>query len=198
MNITDIIDELITELCLLHNDGLPNLKSKESISFMYEFFNDIGAGDVGMQIIKNITEGESDEEEKHFKNPDLNKIVKYTDVNGEDVEGKVGNLIRRSKEEDAYKKSVATLGGEDGDRYKKAMDDLGSEGQPDGNIGQSGGESTDGGGFGQPKPVNAFDSDTKGGEVYLKSLPDGDPAKPDELKNKTDESRILAIYELLR
>jgi hypothetical protein len=76
-----------------------------------------GMGEVGMNLIQNLTEADQ------FKNPALNKVIQYKTVNGEDAEGKVGNLLRRPKEEDAHQKALKALGGEGSDTYKKAMDD---------------------------------------------------------------------------
>jgi hypothetical protein len=125
MNTKELIEELISELCLISNDGLPNLKSDESISYISQFFNERGMWKTGQMIIENLFE-----DDKEFKNPDLNKVIPYENVNGEKAEGKVGNLLRRPKEEDAHIQALAALGGKDSDRYKKAMDDLGAEGQP--------------------------------------------------------------------
>jgi hypothetical protein len=92
---------------------------------------------------------------------------------------------------------VATLGGKDSDTYKKAMDDLGGEGQPNRDIegerekkdsGEAGGE--------QPQTATAFDPKTKGGRAYLKGLPDTDPAKPAGMNDSVKEV-IIALGELL-
>ncbi len=129
MNNNELIEELLADLCILHNDGLPNLRSDKSISYISEFFNERGMWETGQMIIENLFE-----DDKEFKNPDLNKVIPYTNVNGKKAEGKVGNLLRRPDHEDAYKQALASLGGKDSDRYKKAMDDLGAEGQPNRDI----------------------------------------------------------------
>lgn len=184
MNKEELIDELISELCLLHGDGLPHLNSSESLSYISEFFKKRGMVSEGNTVIQNLLE-----DGKRFKNPALNKVIRYKNVNGEDAEGKVGNLLRRPKEEDAYQKAVATLGGKDSDTYKKAMGDLGGEGQPQrdiegereaGDEGEPKGE--------EPQTATAFDPNTKGGKAYLKGLPDTDPAKPDFMKDDSEET----------
>jgi hypothetical protein len=175
MNNNELIEELLADLCILHNDGLPNLKSDASISYISQFFNERGMWETGKMIIENLFE-----DDKQFKNPDLNKVIKYKTVNGDDAEGKVGNLLRRPKEEDAYIQAIKALGGEESDRYKSAMDDLGAEGQPNRDIegeredgedesGEVGGE--------EPQTGTAFDPETKGGKDYLENLPVGDPAR---------------------
>jgi hypothetical protein len=184
MNKKELIEELLADLCILHNDGLPNLRSDMSISYISEFFNERGMWETGQMIIENHFE-----DDKQFKNPALNKVIRYKTVIGDEAEGKVGNLLRRPDTEDAYKKAVATLGGKDSDTYKKAMDDLGGEGQPNRDIegdrekkdsGEAGGE--------QPQTATAFDPKTKGGRAYLKGLPDTDPAKPDSMKDDSEET----------
>jgi hypothetical protein len=123
-------------------------------------------------LIANLLEGDN------FKNPALNKVVRYKDVHGEDAEGKVGNLMRRPSEEDAHQKAVSTLGGKDSDRYKEAMNDLGGEGQPkkkDEKEKEKGGETT------PSVTATAFDPNTAGGKDYIDSLPDNDPASEEEI-----------------
>ena len=182
MNKQAIIEELIDDLCLLTNDGLPDLKSSDSLSYISEFFAVRGMGEFGNNLIQNLTEADD------FKNPALNKVIKYKTVNDEDAEGKVGNLLRRPKEEDAHQKALKALGGEGSDTYKKAMDDLGGENQPGRDIEKEKEKPADAEAPAQPeqpKP-NAFDPKTSGGEAYLKGLPDNDPAKPEKFK-KSEE-----------
>jgi len=188
MNKQALIEELIDDLCLLSNDGLPDIKSSEALSYISEFFTSRGMGEVGMNLIQSLTEADQ------FKNPALNKVIKYKTVNGEDAEGKVGNLLRRPKEEDAHQKALKALGGEGSDTYKKAMGDLGGENQPGRDIekekekkeepttaGEEPAEKE------QPKP-NGFDPNTSGGKAYLDGLPDNDPAKPDSMKSDSEET----------
>jgi hypothetical protein len=129
MNKKELIEELLADLCVLHNDGLPNLRSDKSISYISEFFNERGMWETGQMIIENLFE-----DDKEFKNPDLNKVIPYENVNGEKAKGKVGNLLRRPEKEDAHIQALKALGGKNSDRYKKAMDDLGAEGQPNRDI----------------------------------------------------------------
>ena len=187
MNKQAIIEELIDDLCLLSNDGLPDMKSSEALSYISEFFTMRGMGEVGMNLIQHLTEADQ------FSNPALNKVIQYKTVNGEDAEGKVGNLLRRPKEEDAHQKAVKALGGEGSDTYKKAMDDLGGENQPQRDIEKEKQNKEEPAAAGekpaekeQPMP-SAFDPNTSGGKDYLEGLPDNDPAKPEELKGKKEE-----------
>ena len=187
MNKQAIIEELIDDLCLLSNDGLPDMKSSEALSYISEFFTMRGMSEVGMNLIQHLTEADQ------FSNPALNKVIQYKTVNGEDAEGKVGNLLRRPKEEDAHQKALAAIGGEGSDTYKKAMDDLGGENQPQRDIEKEKQNKEEPAAAGekpaekeQPMP-SAFDPNTSGGKDYLEGLPDNDPAKPEELKDKKEE-----------
>jgi hypothetical protein len=184
MNKQAIIEELIDDLCLLSNDGLPDMKSSEALSYISEFFTSRGMGDVGMNLIQNLTESDQ------FQNPALNKVIKYKTVNDEDAEGKVGNLLRRPKEEDAHQKALKALGGEGSDTYKKAMDDLGGENQPDKDVEKETEKPADGEAPAEQEPAkpNSFDPNTSGGKDYLKGLPDNDPAKPDSMKGDSEET----------
>ena len=181
-----IIEELIDDLCLLTNDGLPDLRSSQSLSYISEFFTSRGMSEIGNKLIQSLTEADQ------FSNPALNKVIQYKTVNGEDAEGKVGNLLRRPKEEDAHQKALAAIGGEGSDTYKKAMDDLGGENQPQRDIEKEKEKSADAGAEApaekeQPKP-NAFDANTPGGKAYLDGLPDNDPAKPDSMKADSEKT----------
>jgi hypothetical protein len=173
MNNKHLFEELIDDLCVLSEDGLPNLKSSESLSYISEFFNRKGLGELGMTLIQNLTEGDQ------FSNPALNKVIKYKTVNGEDAEGKVGNLLRRPKEEDAHKKALDSLGGEGSDTYKKAMDDLGGENQPDRNIDKEKEKKEDpaaGGAAAEQEPPKPSAFVGKAGDDYRANLPKNDPA----------------------
>jgi hypothetical protein len=179
MELNELLDDIILELSVRSKNGIPDLKSKESLEYIYEYFYEMGMPELGYTLIQNLTE----EEEKQFKNPVLNKTVKYTSVNGEEKEGLVGNLLRRPKEEDAYKQAAKMLGGEESETYKKAMDDLGAEGQPTRDIDKERGDDVSyQDGQEEPDMGTAFDKNSPSGEMYLKTLPDNDVSKPDELK----------------
>jgi hypothetical protein len=131
MNINDFIDELIIELAYRLDSGIPDLKNKQHLSVLSEILTEWGMSELETPLILTLL---GEDEEKEFKNPDLNKVIPYTNVNGEKAEGKVGNLLRRPEKEDAHIQALAALGGKDSDRYKSAMDDLGAEGQPNRDI----------------------------------------------------------------
>lgn len=187
MNKQQLIEELIDELCLVSPDGLPNVHSRESLSFIWEYFASKGLYDLGNQVIQNLYE--AGEESKQFKNPILNKKVKYKDRDNNDKEGVVGNLLRLKKGEpgrDAAEKLLPPEGSPERDAINT---DLGGEGQPQRDIEkekEKGGE--DQAKPEQPKP-NAFDPKTSGGLDYIKNLPDNDPAKPEQYKNKSKSEK---------
>ena len=182
MTLSELINEILSEWGCRVDNGMPNPKNPQHLRELRDVLEVMGLSSIKNELIGNLLEADD------FKNPALNKVISYKSVNGEDAEGKVGNLLRRPKEEDAYKQAVATLGGEDSDTYKKAMDDLGSEGQPQkkddtkekGDKGDAAAE--------KPQTPNSFDKTTKGGTDYLKGLPDTDPAKPDSMKDDSEET----------
>ena len=198
MNKQALIEELIDDLCLLSNDGLPDMKSSEALSYISEFFAVRGMGEVGMNLIQTLTEADQ------FQNPALNKVIQYKTVNGEDAEGKVGNLLRRPKEEDAHQKALKALGGEGSDTYKKAMDDLGGENQPTRDIEKEKEKKEEPAGEApakeEPPKPSAFDPNTSGGKNYLEGLPENDPAyikpKDEDFETKL-ESSIANIKDSL-
>jgi hypothetical protein len=172
MTLSELINEIVSEWGCRVDDGMPNPKNPQHIGELVEVLEVMGLSSIKNELIANLLEGDN------FKNPALNKVVRYKDVHGEDAEGKVGNLMRRPSEEDAHQKAVSTLGGENSDRYKEAMNDLGGEGQPKKKV-----EKEKGNGEGETPSVTAtaFDTTTDGGKEYIDSLPDNDPASEEEL-----------------
>lgn len=182
MKLSNLVKEILSEWGYRVDNGLPNPKNPQHIRELAKVLDEMGLSEIKNEWIKNITEGEQ------FSNPALNKVISYKDVNGEDAEGKVGNLLRRPKEEEAHQKAVSALGGEGSDTYKKAMNDLGGEGQPNRDIEkekEKKGEDVPK--EEKPKPANAFNPKSEGGVEYLEQLPDTDPAKPDSMKDDTAE-----------
>lgn len=180
MNINAFIDELITELAYRTDTGIPDLKNRTHLNLLSQILNEWGMSELENSLLPILTE-----DDKEFKNPALNKVIKYKNVNGDDAEGKVGNLLRRPKEEDAHIQAVKALGGEDSDGYKKAMDDLGGEGQPQRDIEKERERDGDVGQDGQPQTGTALSPDTESGKEYVQNLPDGDPAKVEVNTDKT-------------
>jgi hypothetical protein len=185
MTLSELIKEIVSEWGCRVDDGMPNPKNPQHLRELRDVLEVMGLSSIKNELIANLLEGDN------FKNPALNKVVRYKDVHGEDAEGKVGNLMRRPSEEDAHQKAVSTLGGKDSDRYKEAMNDLGGEGQP-----KKKDEKEKGNGEGGTPSVTgtAFDLSTDGGKEYIDSLPDNDPASEEEIDIK---EAIVTLGELL-
>jgi hypothetical protein len=194
MYFNEDFDDILLELCLLHKNGLPNLTSEKSLFYLRERFSTKYPIEFVEEVISNLLEAD-----KRFKNPDLNKIIDYTNVNGEKAQGMVGNLLRRPKEEDAHIQAVKALGGEESDRYRKAMDDLGSEGQPNRDIekereagGEVGGEKSQTG--------TALNPTTSAGKLYTKQLPKNDPAYTGgdtDIRNEIFDTNIKNLNDFI-
>lgn len=180
------INDLITEVSYRTKDGIVDFKKSEHITILSEILDERGLTDVKSELIQNLLE-------KEFKNPNLDKTIKYRTEDGEEKEGKVGNLMRTSSDSDAHKKAEASLGGEDSEKYKEAMDDLGSENQPSRDIDKEreksekkdkSDEKEDSDDSSPPKSINVFDDD------YKEDLPEDDPAKT-ESKHQVETFKYL-------
>jgi hypothetical protein len=86
--------------------------------------DELGYSHIKNDLIANLLEAEDD---KRFRNPILRKPVKYTDENGEEKEGLVGNLIRLKKDTPGRKAAEKLLPPEGSDERKEINKELGSE-----------------------------------------------------------------------
>lgn len=193
MNIQDLIEDLLIELSSQSPTGTPDFSDRKTIGQIYEYFSERGLSEVGQELINNLL---FEKDEKQFKNPALNKVIKYKNVNGQDAEGKVGNLLRRPKGEDAYKKAVASLGGEDTDIFKQAMSDLGGENQPNRDIEKEKErkDDVDTSQDNQPETGKSLNPNTKSGQDFIKQLSPTDPEyagedDEDTLQSDTDSEK---------
>ena len=170
------IVELLAELSYRSDEGYPILSKVSHQQILEDILEEWGFSELKGELIQNLMEASED---RPFKNPDLNKEIEYTNAAGDRAKGKVGNLIRRPKEEDAYKQAMRALGGEDSDRYKKAMTDLGGENQPGRDIEKEreAGDNQPAGQETQPERGTAVSPDTPQGREYRKGLSKKDPAK---------------------
>ena len=84
-----MIEEILNEWAYRVDDGTPNPKNLQHIRELAEVLDELGLSSIKNELIQNLMEAGED---KNFKNPTLNKVIKYTDKNGEEKEGKVGNL----------------------------------------------------------------------------------------------------------
>lgn len=180
MEYNEIIDNLLRELGFRCDQGIVDLENGDHISILSEILEEMNLGNIKSELITNLLEGES------FRNPVLNKKIKYRDKNGEEKEALVGNLLRLKQDDPgriAAEKHLPT----DPEERKAAMSDLGSENQP--------------GRKDEPDPKTKPADDTEisepamgtvfqgqSGKDYVDSLPDGDPAKPKEKEKESSDS----------
>ena len=185
------IVELLAELSYRSDEGYPILSKVSHQQILEDILEEWGFSELKGELIQNLMEASED---RPFKNPDLNKEIEYTNSAGDRAKGKVGNLIRRPKEEDAYKQALRALGGEDSDTYKKAMTDLGAENQPGRDIEKErgAGDNQPAGQESQPERGTAVSPDTPQGREYRRGLSKKDPAKTRNINKES--SKIIADF----
>jgi len=123
MHHTKLIDKLVRELS--YRVGVPNIHDKEHQSIMSEILSEWGEYDAKQRIFEFLTE-----EPRKFKNPILNRTIKYKDKNGKDKEGIVGNLLTTKKESPgriAAEKMLGGLSDEDRDAINKEVGSQGTQ-----------------------------------------------------------------------
>jgi hypothetical protein len=121
MNLSELINEIVTDWSYRVDDGIPNPKNPAHIRQLNIVLNEMGLGHVKSEILKGLREAD-----KQFTNPILNKSIKYRNTKGEDAEGIVGNLLRLPKEHPGRIEAEKLLP-TDADERDAAMKDLGSE-----------------------------------------------------------------------
>jgi hypothetical protein len=124
MNLKNLISELIDEVAYRSNEGLANLQNIEHIRILAEVLDEWGYSHIKNELISNLLEVD---DEKRFSNPILRKSVKYTDENGEDKEGVVGDLLRLKKDTNGRKAAEKLLPDEGSPERKEINKELGSE-----------------------------------------------------------------------
>ena len=177
MDVKKFIDTIIREVAYRTDSGTVDLKDKRHISILSEVLIENDMLEIKDELIRNLL-GEADD--KKFDNPDLNKVVSYTDANGEKKEGIVGNLLRQPKDTPPRDAAERALGNDER-KIQQALQDLGYENAPEGDSTPGDGLGGDGG----EQQGTAFKG--KRGDSYRESLPETDPAikkpKRDEPKN---------------
>jgi hypothetical protein len=149
MNITELINEIVSDWAYRVNDGMPDVKNPTHLKELRIVLKEMGISQIEDILIENLltekgkTPQNIAEEDKNFTNPILNKKINYKSKSGEDKEGIVGNLLRQpegSPARDAAEKMLPPEGSEERDALNK---ELGGEGQPkkpeDGEGGKAGG-----------------------------------------------------------
>ena len=136
MNITELINEIVSDWAYRVNDGMPDVKNPTHLKELRIVLREMGISQIEDILIENLltekgkTPQNIAEEDKNFTNPILNKKVNYKSKSGEDKEGIVGNLLRQpegSPARDAAEKMLPQEGSEERDALNK---ELGGEGQP--------------------------------------------------------------------
>lgn len=136
MTISQLINEILTEWAYRVNDGMPNPKNPTHLKELGVVLSEMGLSHIKTDLVENLLteKGKTPEpvveEEGTFKNPVLNKSIKYKNTKGEDVEGIVGNLLRLPKEHPGRKAAEALLPPEGSDERDALNKDLGGQNQP--------------------------------------------------------------------
>jgi hypothetical protein len=186
MNVQELIDDIVSEVSYRTGNGVVDFQNGDHVYILSEVLTEMGLGGVKDELIQTLMEADED---KKFKNPLLNKVVKYKSEEGEEREGIVGNLLRLGPKQPG-RVAAEKLVPVDGTPERKALEDeLGSEGQPGRDIEgerENGGE--EGGEMEEPELGTALNPDTKGGAAYIDNLPDGDPAKKTAGKSKVSQA----------
>jgi hypothetical protein len=161
MNLSELINEILSEWAYRCDNGTPNPKNPIHLKELGIVLSEMGLSHIKNDLVENLLMENGKTPEKNvveadgnFTNPALNKSIKYKNDKGEDAEGIVGNLLRLPKEHPGRVAAEKTLPA-DGTPERDALNkDLGGQNQP--------------GGAEKPK-------DAKGGEDG--GAPKEDPAK---------------------
>ena len=184
MNYTQLISELIDELS--YRVGVPNIYDKEHQRIMSEILTEWGKFDEKKIIFEFLTE----DDEKRFSNPILNRKIKYTGKDGKEREGLVGNLLTSPKDSPGRIEAEKLLPAPGTPEREKINKEIGSQGGGGEQDSEGGGETP------QEEPQKATAITGKGGDSYKANLPKGDPAstKKEEIPTKQKENKKLQDY----
>jgi hypothetical protein len=155
MNLSELINEIISEWAYRVDDGMPDAKNLTHLKELGIVLQEMGLYHIKDILIENLlietgtTPQEVDEaEESSFKNPILNKVIKYKNTKGEETDGVVGNLLRLPAEHPGRKAAEALLPPEGSKERDSMNQDLGGQNQaakPDAGGEKKDGEKEDGG-----------------------------------------------------
>jgi hypothetical protein len=122
MNYTELISELIDELS--YRVGIPNIYDKEHQRIISEILTEWGKFDEKKIIFEFLTE----DDEKRFSNPILNRKIKYTGKDGKEREGLVGNLLTSPKDSPGRIEAEKLLPAPGTPEREKINKEIGSQG----------------------------------------------------------------------
>ena len=123
MNLSELINEIVSDWAYRVNDGMPNPKNPMHVKELEIVLNEMGLGHVKSEILQSLNEAEAG----GFTNPALNKKVRYKNAKGEDKEGIVGNLLRQPEDSPGRKAAEAALPPEGSPEREAMNQELGSE-----------------------------------------------------------------------
>ena len=138
MNLSELINEILSEWAYRCDDGMPNPKNPIHLKELGDVLSEMGLSHIKNTLVENLlmekgkTPEPVKEEEGSFSNPVLNKKIKYKNAKGEDAEGIVGNLLRLPAEHPGRKAAEALLPADGTPERDKMNQDLGGQGQAGG------------------------------------------------------------------
>ncbi len=160
MNVSQLINEILTEWAYRVEDGMPNPKNPTHLKELGIVLSEMGLSHIKNELVENLLTEKGKTPEKHvketegtFKNPVLNKTIKYKNTKGEDSEGLVGNLLRLPKDHPGRQAAERLLPPEGSDERDALNKDLGGQNQPQGAQEPKGDKGGEEGGAPQEDPI---------------------------------------------
>jgi len=105
MNLSELINEILSEWAYRCNDGMPNPKNPIHLKELSNVLSEMGLSHIKNTLVENLLMEKGKTPEKHvveadkaFSNPILSKKVSYKDKDGNAKDGIVGNLLRLPKD----------------------------------------------------------------------------------------------------
>ena len=138
MNLSELINEILSEWAYRCDDGMPNPKNPIHLKELGVVLSEMGLSHIKNALVENLlmekgkTPERVKEAEGSFSNPILNKKIKYKNTKGEDAEGIVGNLLRLPAEHPGRKAAEALLPADGSPERDSVNQDLGGQGKPAG------------------------------------------------------------------
>jgi hypothetical protein len=175
MNYTELISELIDELS--YRVGIPNIYDKEHQRIMSEILTEWDKFDEKKIIFEFLTE----DDEKRFSNPILNRKIKYTGKDGKEREGLVGNLLTSPKDSPGRIEAEKLLPAPGTPEREKINKEIGSQGGGGEQDSEGGGETPQE----EPKQGQALSKNTKSGKSYHDRV----VSKEEETRNKINKEK---------
>ena len=160
MTLSELINEILTEWAYRVDDGMPNPKNPTHLKELGIVLSEMGLSHIKNDLVESLLTEKGKTPEKHvieadgaFKNPVLNKSVKYKNAKGEDAEGLVGNLLRLPADHPGRKAAERLLPPEGSDERDSLNKDLGGQNQPQKPEEPKGKEGGEEGGAPQEDPI---------------------------------------------